>query len=66
MPKTGRVYIDNQDVLKMGRQEAARCISYVAQKTEICKMTVFDSVLLGRKPYIKWAITQEDMDICDG
>jgi len=64
-PKTGEVYIDNQDVLKMRRMEAARRISYVAQKNEINQMTVFDSVLLGRRPFIKWAITQEDIDICE-
>jgi len=28
-------------------------------------MTVFDSVLLGRKPYIKWFVSQEDINICD-
>ena len=64
-PKTGEVYIDNQDILKMGRMEAARRISYVAQKNEISQMTVFDSVLLGRRPYIKWALTQEDTSICN-
>jgi len=64
-PKTGGVYIDNRDILKTGRLETARHISYVAQKNEISQMTVFDSVLLGRKPYIKWAVTQEDMDICN-
>ena len=64
-PKTGEVYIDSQNILKMGRLEAARRISYVAQKNEISQMTVFDSVLLGRRPYIKWAVTHEDMDICD-
>jgi iron complex transport system ATP-binding protein len=64
-PKTGEVYIDNQDVLKMGRMEAARRISYVAQKNEISQMTVFDSVLLGRRPYIKWALSQEDTSLCN-
>ena len=64
-PQTGSVYIDDRDVLKMGRQETARCVSYVAQKNEISRMTVFDSVLLGRKPYIKWAVSPEDLDICD-
>jgi len=49
----------------MRRMEAARRISYVAQKNEISQMTVFDSVLLGRRPYIKWAVTQEDISICD-
>jgi iron complex transport system ATP-binding protein len=63
-PKSGKVYIDNRDVMKMGRLETARHISYVAQKNELSQMTVFDAVLLGRRPYIKWAVSQEDMDIC--
>jgi len=64
-PKTGEVYIDNQDTMKMSRKETARHISYVAQKNESTQITVFDSVLLGRKPYISWAVGQEDIDICD-
>jgi iron complex transport system ATP-binding protein len=65
MPKTGEIYINNQNVLKMGRLETARHISYVAQKNELSHMTVFDCVLLGRKPYIKWSLSQEDIDLCD-
>jgi iron complex transport system ATP-binding protein len=64
-PKTGRVRIDNQDVLKMKQREIARRISYVAQKNELSRTTVFDSVLLGRKPYIGWTVSQKDLDLCD-
>jgi len=64
-PKAGSVHIDTHDILKMNRLETARRISYVAQKNEITQMTVFDSVLLGRKPYIRWTVSQEDLDICD-
>jgi iron complex transport system ATP-binding protein len=64
-PKTGKIFIDKQDVLKMGRLETARCISYVAQKNEVSQMTVFDSVLLGRRPYIRWTVSQEDIDLCN-
>ena len=64
-PKTGMVRIDNQDVLKMKQREIARRISYVAQKNELSRTTVFDSVLLGRKPYIGWTVSQEDLDLCD-
>lgn len=63
-PQRGRVFIDKQDILKMNRLEAARHISYVAQKNEMSGITVFDSVLLGRKPYIKWSVSQEDIDLC--
>lgn len=64
-PKTGAVYVGSRDVLKLGRLETARLISYVAQSSEIGQMTVFDAVLLGRKPYIKWAVSREDTDLCD-
>ena len=64
-PKTGEVYIDGQNILNMGRLEIARRISYVAQKNELSQITVFDTVLLGRKPYIKWTISQNDIDICN-
>ena len=64
-PRTGELLIDGKDALKMSRLELARRVSYVAQKNEISQMTVFDSVLLGRKPYIKWAMDQKDIDICD-
>ena len=65
MPKTGSVYVDGQDIFKMSRLEVARRISYVAQKSETSRITVFDSVLLGRKPYIKWSVSQQDIDICE-
>jgi len=64
-PKTGSVCIDGRSTHEMTRAQTARHISYVAQKNEITQMTVFDSVLLGRKPYIKWAVSQGDIDICD-
>jgi iron complex transport system ATP-binding protein len=64
-PDAGEVFIGDRDVMKMGRLEMARHISYVAQKNEISQITVFDAVLLGRKPYIKWAVAQEDIDLCD-
>ena len=51
-PKTGQLVIDGNDMLKAGRQVSARNISYVAQKSSVGHATVFDTVLLGRKPYI--------------
>lgn len=64
-PKTGSLYIDNRDVMKMGRLETARTISYVAQKSEFSRTTVFDCVLLGRKPYIRWGVSREDVVLCE-
>ena len=52
-PKPGQLVIDGNDMLKAGRQVSARNISYVAQKSSVGHATVFDTVLLGRKPVYK-------------
>jgi iron complex transport system ATP-binding protein len=63
-PKTGTLTIDGKNAFQMSRNELARTVSYVAQKNELTHSPVFDCVLLGRKPYIKWSVSQEDLDIC--
>lgn len=65
MPERGEVIIDGKSVRDMSRNEMARAIAYVAQKNEMSHATVFDCVLLGRKPYIKWSVSQEDIDLCE-
>ena len=62
--RSGQVLIDGRNAFRMSRNELARTVAYVAQKNELTHTTVFDSVLLGRKPYIKWSVSQEDLDIC--
>ncbi|NMD43655.1 MAG: ABC transporter ATP-binding protein [Firmicutes bacterium] len=62
-PQRGEVLIDGSSVSKMTRNEMARNISYVAQNNMSLNMTVFDAILLGRKPYITWDATAEDMGI---
>lgn len=63
-PKSGSLIINGRNAFEMSRNELARTVSYVAQKNELTHSTVFDCVLLGRKPYIKWSVSQEDLDIC--
>lgn len=64
-PKSGQVLIDGQDIQRLSRNALARKVAYVAQKNELTNATVFDCVLLGRTPYIKWSISQEDLDLCE-
>ena len=63
-PDSGSLHIDGKNVFQIGRNELAKTVAYVAQKNELTHSTVFDCVLLGRKPYIKWSVSQEDLDIC--
>lgn len=64
-PTSGSIYIDEQNIKKAKLAKKAKLIAYVPQKNDISQMTVFDTVLLGRKPYIKLAIAKEDYDICN-
>lgn len=64
-PNSGSVLVDGANVFQMSRQETARTIAYVAQKNEMSQTTVYDAVLLGRKPYMKWGLVKEDYDLCD-
>jgi len=64
-PQSGDVVIDGKSIRDMGRNEMARTIGYVAQKNEMSHATVFDCVLLGRKPYMKWGVSREDIEICN-
>ena len=62
-PQKGTVEVDGVSVHAMKRVEIARTMAYVAQQTDAGQLTVFDSVLLGRKPYIKMNPTEEDLEI---
>ena len=59
----GLVLVNGSNVFRMNRNEMAQNISYVAQNSKPFNMTVFDAILLGRKPYIKWDATAEDRQI---
>jgi iron complex transport system ATP-binding protein len=60
-PDAGSVHMEGLDLHRMGRKEIARSIGYVAQRSETSRTTVFDSVLLGRKPHFQWDVTEKDI-----
>jgi len=61
--ENGRVFVDDKNVFEMSGKVMAQNIAYVPQNAGSVEMTVFDAVLLGRNPYIKWGITSEDREI---
>jgi len=64
-PSKGSVLVQGTDVLKLQSKEIAKTIGYVAQQSESSRMTVFDAVLMGRKPYIRWNAGKKDLQIVD-
>ncbi|MBK5254178.1 MAG: ABC transporter ATP-binding protein [Peptostreptococcaceae bacterium] len=63
--KSGKITVNDKDVKKLSGDELAQIIGYVPQKGCFSDSTVFDAVLLGRKPYIKWDVTQNDLEITE-
>ncbi|MGM9670890.1 MAG: ABC transporter ATP-binding protein [Oscillospiraceae bacterium] len=61
--REGTVVVSGQNIFQMSGGELAQNVAYVPQNVEPANMTVFDVVLLGRKPYIKWDATAEDRAI---
>ncbi|WP_319581785.1 ABC transporter ATP-binding protein [uncultured Pseudodesulfovibrio sp.] len=64
-PRAGKVMVENRDVLRMRPHEIALGIGYVAQRSEAARLTVFDAVLMGRKPHIVWRVGEEDLKMVD-
>ena len=59
----GAVSVDGEEINGMARMEVAKRISYVPQRSAATRTTVFDSVLIGRRPHMSWSLTKKDMAI---
>ncbi|AMK12659.1 MAG: ABC transporter ATP-binding protein [Pseudodesulfovibrio sp.] len=64
-PAKGKVLVEDRNVLRMRPAEIALGIGYVAQRSEAARLTVFDAVLMGRKPHIVWRVGEKDLRMVD-
>jgi iron complex transport system ATP-binding protein len=63
-PKRGVILIRERDISKMNLRELAQTIGYVPQSAvNTFPFTVFDVVLMGRKPYISWGVGKRDIEL---
>jgi iron complex transport system ATP-binding protein len=62
--KQNTVLIDGKDASKINLKELSKIMGYVPQNlTSTFPFTVFDVVMMGRKPYIHWNISERDGEI---
>ncbi|MEM0303061.1 MAG: ABC transporter ATP-binding protein [Archaeoglobaceae archaeon] len=61
----GSVYVEKINLNKLNPLEIAKKMGYVPQRGEISFLTVFDAILLGRKPHIKWEVSEKDVKIVE-
>jgi iron complex transport system ATP-binding protein len=59
----GSILLDGKDVLKMDPVHRARTIGFLPQSsTSAMDSTVFDTVLMGRRPHSAWRISDNDIN----
>ncbi len=64
-PDVGSILVEDRNILQMSAGEIALAVGYVAQESERANLTVFDAVLMGRKPHIGWRTTDRDLQLVD-
>ncbi len=65
VPQKGSVRVNDIDLLALSRLEIAQKTAYVAQKNGGGRTTVFDAILLGRKPFITLGPGKKDYQIVE-
>lgn len=59
-PSAGIVSLDGADLLQLAPPQIARHVGYVAQRGEATRITVYDAVLMGRKPHLGLRVSPHD------
>ncbi len=62
-PQGGTVMVTDTDILSSEPKEIAKLVGYVPQTSPVTGSTVFDSVLLGRKPHMGIDVSEKDIKL---
>jgi iron complex transport system ATP-binding protein len=62
-PTRGAVLVEERDILSLSATTIASDLAYVSQKNEASRLTVFDAVLMGRTPHIRWRMGTKDLNM---
>lgn len=65
LPEKGVVYLNGTDLRQMRRREIACNAAYVTQNPQTARFTVYDAVLLGRKPYVRGNPAPQDYAVTE-
>lgn len=64
-PAAGSVMVEERELRLLSDRQIAQKMGYVAQQSEPGRLTAFDAILLGRKPYITFKTSEKDIAIVD-
>ena len=62
-PQRGDILLDGRDIKEMHLMELARRMGYIPQSSaQVFPATVFDTVLMGRRPHLGWRSSEQDVE----
>ncbi len=64
-PQQGTVLLEKADVLQMDQRDVAKRMGYVPQRHSDTRLTVYEAVLLGRRPHMGWTAGQADYAVVE-
>ncbi len=63
-PECGCIRFEGNDLSKASLKQLARTLGYVPQSSPSSfPLTVFETILLGRKPHVHWRLGEKDKDL---
>lgn len=60
-PTAGTICVNSREIATMSRMEMARSVGYLPQNTGVLDCSVFEAVLIGRKPHLNWQVSGDDL-----
>lgn len=64
-PRQGDVVLEGESILNMNRARVARRLGYVPQRHPDTRLSVFEAVLMGRKPHMGWRTEAGDYEVVE-
>lgn len=63
LPSKGRILLSEKDINTLKMPQISKLLGYVPQdNTQVFSITVFDMVMMGRRPHIGWRSRKEDRE----
>lgn len=62
-PESGSAEVEGRPLHSLSRRETAQHIAYVAQQQRIPHLSVYDQVLMGRRPHVSWTLSDYDRTV---
>ena len=62
-PVKGSVLINGNNLFSINREELGKKFAFIPQNPPSSSLTVYETILLGRKPYFNWRVKKQDHEI---